>query len=127
MKQSLRDFLREHCSNLSESDLDKLERGERPDDPNVLHKGAGTELAKLIEYQEALSEFHKRETDECMREINKLFGAIQDGLNSILRHDRERGALARGVADLHNGAEINGLAGIETALAALSKSKGPRP
>jgi hypothetical protein len=125
MKQSLRDFLREHC-NLSESDLDKLERGERPDDPSVLRKGAGagTELAKLREYQKAIGEFYKREADERMREINKLFGEIQEGLDSILRHDRERGALARG-ANMLNGAGMNGLVGIETALAALSKGQRP--
>jgi hypothetical protein len=38
MKESLKNFLKERL-NLSDEDLEKLDRGERPDDSNVLRKG----------------------------------------------------------------------------------------
>jgi hypothetical protein len=37
MKPSLKDFLKEHCG-LSDDDVEKLERGERPDDGKALRK-----------------------------------------------------------------------------------------
>jgi hypothetical protein len=39
MKESLKNFLKERL-NLSDEDLEKLDRGERPDDSNVLRKAA---------------------------------------------------------------------------------------
>jgi hypothetical protein len=104
MKQSLRDFLRTRCG-LSESELDKLESGDRPDDGKILRKGEPGGDA------DDSGRFHPGFT--TMRKCVELMDQIQESLTRIERGDRERAAFARGVA-MMNGAGHNGLAGIET-------------
>jgi hypothetical protein len=103
MKQSLRDFLKARC-NMTDSELDKLQSGEVPDDGKVLRKGARADADDSGRFHPGFA---------TVRKAYELLDAIQESLARIERGDRERAAFARGVAML-NGAGHNGLAGIKT-------------
>jgi hypothetical protein len=74
MKDSLKNFLRERL-NLSDEDLEKLDRGERPDDANVLRKGDDA-------LRKAADAFVERMP--AVVECRKLIGDIQGTLERIL-------------------------------------------
>jgi hypothetical protein len=106
MKESLRNFLR--SAGVSESDLDKLEKGEVPDDTaGVLRKSKNdTALAKCAACAALLEEIKQR-------------------LDRIERGDAHRTAAAKGVEQFTSG-KMNGhtgVNGVNLALAALSKGQ----
>jgi hypothetical protein len=103
MKQSLRDFLRDRCG-LSDEALDKLERGEVPDDGKTLRKSAPGDADDSARFHPGFS---------TVRRAYELLDEMRESLVRIERGDRERAAFARGV-NMMNGSGINGLVGIKT-------------
>jgi hypothetical protein len=96
MRQSLRDFLKARC-NMTDSELDKLQRGERSDDPKVLRKGASSDTDD--------SAFHPGFV--AARKCFELLDEIKQSLDNINKMNAHHEAFSRGV-ELFESGQMNG-------------------
>jgi hypothetical protein len=105
MDPKLRAYLK--SQGVSDEALDKIERGQVPDDPDVLQKRADDDPYASL------------------RKINEMIKEIKDGLERIAQQSAYRAACARGNA-LFEAGQMNGDAhkGIDL-LATLSKGIAP--
>jgi hypothetical protein len=97
MRQSLRDFLKARC-NMTDSELDKLQSGERPDDPKVLRKGAPGDTDDSGRFHPGFA---------AARKCFELLDEIKQSLDNIYKMNAYNEAFSRGV-ELFERGQMNG-------------------
>jgi hypothetical protein len=106
MDQKLREFLRK--KGVSEDDIDALERGEVPDDPDVLRKrDDDSPLDRLRKSVDRMRDDDARSLEK-LRQIADQMREIKEVVERIEKESARRAAFARGVALFnagHNGAD----------------------